>query len=200
MKKLFAVLFIAVALLLSGIAFAADNCGQQACTQKGQKMLKQRQGKQVIRTRKSGRKMKSGRGYGAHFASKLNLTQDQQDKLARIREDHVRATQKDRAEIKRSMEAVQRMKQAERINYVAVENQLRKISDLRVKMQLEALKTRERSWKVLTKEQQATMKNFRAQKQTQWQEGKVKRIRKAPGSKCTGTCAPCTPCVKTKQK
>jgi Spy/CpxP family protein refolding chaperone len=193
MKKLLTVLIVAAALLFTGIAFAADNFQQDqeqldvAC-----RRVKTRS---YVRTGRRGKRMKRYHTHKGTLASKLNLTQAQKDQLARIWGDHRKATEKQRAELQNSMMELRKMRHADKVNHRALETQMKKVSNQRIQLQMANVRTSEKAMSVLTPEQQATLRQFRTQKQGRWQS-RGNRMR--PGHPAAKSHKNCGNCIKTK--
>jgi Spy/CpxP family protein refolding chaperone len=168
MKKLIAALVIAISLLFTGIAFASDNCCQEDQLDVACNRVKS---KQYYRT---GTRTRRGRKQRGQLASKLNLTQNQKDQLARIWSEHHKSTEKQRAELQKSMLELRKLRQADKLNFRAVEAQKKKVSNQKVQLQMANLRTQEKALSVLTPQQQQTLKQFRAQRQSQMRSGRYR--------------------------
>jgi len=101
-----------------------------------------------------------GRGFGGGFAAALNLSDEQQEKIFAIQEEHRRKNVDTMSKVRTETFKLRRMYNAESVDSKAFVEQQGKVDELRRNMLASRLETHKKIQSVLTPEQRKQVRQF----------------------------------------
>lgn len=161
MKKTLTVM-LTILLLITGAVFAQmeegqkknSDCGEECSPQKKRHMMRKMNGQDMKG------KMMQGFLLNDVIAEKLELTNEQKEKLQTLRTNKMEQNKDKRAELMKARKELWDMMMKLEFDRPAIEKQHRKIADMQIAMRMEMLNSFEEALEILTPEQKTKMQDI----------------------------------------